>query len=68
MEGGCGMLCQAWIKYSPKYKKKKHRLVVGDVGFKYRGEIYWVEWDGGPEDDWRERRYEGYNRAYPTSS
>tara|TARA_R110002020_G_scaffold85926_6_gene212029 strand:- start:2727 stop:3236 length:510 start_codon:yes stop_codon:yes gene_type:complete len=68
MEGGCGMLCQAWLKFSPKYNKKKHRLVVGDVGFKYRGDIYWVTWDSDDEEEWRPARFEDYNEAYPTSS
>ena len=68
MEGGCGMLCQAWLKFSPKYNKKKHRLVVGDVGFKYRGDIYWVMWDCEDEEEWRCDDEEEWRRCWsPTS-
>lgn len=59
-EGGCAMLSMGWIKYSPKYNKKKHRLVIGDVGFKYRGEIYWITWGDDTGEESQRLRYDYY--------
>ncbi len=60
MEGGCGMLCLGWLKYSPNYNKKKHRLVIGDIGFIYKENTYWIKW-GDDEMPWeRKERLEKY--------